>query len=291
MHRGPAKTYTSQLKHILAAFGEVPLNGITRRAVRTWHAELSDRVSSLQAAKCYRLLMTMLNTAAEDDLIAKNRCRLRGAAAEHSAERPLITVPEALALAETIDPPYGALVLLAATCGLRLGELLGLTRGDLDFLHRRVLVAKQRQELSSGIEVRRRKTAAGVRDITMPESIVPDLEDHLDAYVDARRDAPLFAGPKGGVRRASFYKAWHRVLAKTGVRADLKPHDLRHLANTMAARVPGTTTKGPHGTHGPGVEPGRAPLPPHQRSRRPRDIRGHRSRAPRREVIFGVRDG
>lgn len=103
----------------------------------------------------------------------------------------MITVPEALALAETIDPPYGALVLLAATCGLRLGELLGLTRGDLDFLHRRVLVAKQRQELSSGIEVRRPKTAAGVRDITMPESIVPDLEDHLDAYVDARRDAPL----------------------------------------------------------------------------------------------------
>lgn len=237
------ETYTSQLKHILSAFGEVPLNGITRRAVRTWHAELSDRVSPLQAAKCYRLLMTMLNTAAEDDLIAKNRCRLRGAAAEHSEERPLITVTEALALAEAIDPPYAALVLLAATCGLRLGELLGLTRGDLDFLHRRVLVTKQLQELSSGIEVRRPKTAAGVRDIAMPEAIVADLEAHLAAYIETRSDAPLFPGPKGGVRRASFYGAWHRALGKTGVRADLKPHDLRHLANTMAARVPGTTAK------------------------------------------------
>lgn len=237
------ETCTSQLKHILATFGDVPLNGITRRAVRKWHAELCDNVSPLQAAKCYRLLMAMLNTAAEDDLIAKNRCRLRGAAAEHSDERPLIPVTQALALVEAIDPPYGALLLLASTCGLRLGELLGLTRADLDFLHRRVLVAKQRQELSSGIEVRRPKTAAGVRDITMPEAIVPDLEAHLAAYVEARPDAPLFAGPKGGVRRASFYKAWHAALRKTGVRADLKPHDLRHLANTVAARVPGTTTK------------------------------------------------
>src|SRR5207249_729916 len=110
-------------------------------------------------------------------------------------------------------------------------------------LHRRVIVNKQRQELSSGIEVRRPKTAAGIRDIAMPESIVPLLEVHLERYVGLDPDAPLFAGPKGGVRRASFYKAWHRALRDTGVRRDLKPHDLRHLANTLAAKVPGTTLK------------------------------------------------
>ena len=126
---------------------------------------------------------------------------------------------------------------------LRLGELLGLTRGDLDFLHRRVIVNKQRQELSSGIQVRRPKSTAGVRDITMPESIVPLLQAHLERHVAAGPDAPLFPGPKGGVRRASFYKAWHKALRATGVRPDLKPHDLGHLANTMAAKVPGTTLK------------------------------------------------
>jgi integrase len=237
------EVYASQLKHIAATFGDVPLHAITRRAVRAWYADLSERVSPLQAAKCYRQLMAMLNTAAEDDLIAKNRSRVRGAASETSDERPLIPVSQALALVEAIDPPYGALLLLAASCGLRLGELLGLTRGDLDFLHRRVIVNKQRQELSSGIEVRRPKTAAGVRDLAVPESIVPFLEAHLGRYVGPSPDAPLFAGPKGGVRRASFYKAWHKALAETGVRPDLKPHDLRHLANTLAAKVPGTTLK------------------------------------------------
>jgi integrase len=231
------------MKHIVATFGDTPINAITRRAVPLWHADVSARVSPSQAAKCYRLLMAFLNTAAEDDLIAKNRCRVRGAALEDSDERPLIPVSDALALVRAIDPPYGCLLLLAATCGLRLGELLGLTRSDLDFLHRRVIVNKQRQELSSGIQVRRTKSPAGVRQITMPESIVPLLEAHLERHVAVGPDAPLFAGPKGGVRRASFYKAWHKALKETGVRSDLKPHDLRHLANTMAAKVPGSTLK------------------------------------------------
>lgn len=77
----------------------------------------------------------------------------------------------------------------------------------------------------------------------MPESIVPLLEAHLERHVAAGPDAPLFPGPKGGVRRASFYKAWHKALKETGVQPDLTPHDLRHLANTMAAKVPGTTLK------------------------------------------------
>lgn len=187
--------------------------------------------------------MAFLNTAAEDDLITKNRCRVRGAALEASDERSLIPVSDALALVQAIDPPYGALLLLASTCGLRLGELLGLTRADLDFLHRRVIVTKQRQELSSGIQVRRPKSSASLSHVTMPEAIVALLEAHLEQHVAARPDAPLFPRPKGGVRPASFYKAWHKALSETGVRADLKPNDLRYLANTMAAKVPGTTLK------------------------------------------------
>ena len=119
------EVYASQLKHIVVTFGDTPLNAMTRRAVRLWHADLSARMSPSQAAKCYRLLMAFLNTAAVDDLIAKNRCRVRGAALEDSDERPPIPVSDAPALVQAVDPPYGGLLLLAATCGLRLGELLG----------------------------------------------------------------------------------------------------------------------------------------------------------------------
>jgi integrase len=235
--------YKSQLGHVLPEFGHVPLNAITRRAVRTWFARLRREVSPLQAAKCYRLLMAILNTAADDDLIGKNRCKLKGAAREDTLERPLMSLEQALALADAIEPRYRALVLLAAGCGLRLGELLALTRADLDLLHRRVSVTKQRQELSTGIEVRAPKTAAGKRTVAIPKILVAELEAHLHAFVGQSPDAPCFTGPRGGVRRATVYKAWHEALREVGLRPDLKPHDLRHLSNTLAARVPGTSVK------------------------------------------------
>lgn len=238
------ETYDSQLKHILPTFGDTALNAMTRREVRAWHRKVSVEVSELQAAKCYRLLMAMLNTAEEDDLIGKNRCRLKGAAQEHSEERPLIPLSTALALVEAMEPRYRALVVIAMSCGLRMGELMGLTRGDVDLLHRQVIVNKQKQELAKvGITVRAPKTDAGVRRPEFPKLVAPAIEAHLDEYVGIAPESPLFTGPRGGHRRASVYKAWHKALAVVGLPDDVKPHDLRHLANTLAAKTPGITVK------------------------------------------------
>lgn len=238
------EVYDSQLKHILATFADTPLNAMTRRRVRSWNSKLSNEVSELQAAKCYRLLMAMLNTAAEDELIGTNRCHLKGAAQEKSPERKLVPLEAALALAAAITPRYRALVLLAMGTGLRLGELLGLTRADVDLQHHRVIVTKQRQELSKfGIVLRPPKTEAGTRSPQFPEMLAPEIEAHLDAWVDEAPDAPMFPGPKGGLRRATVYRAWHKALAAAGLPEHVKPHDLRHLSNTLAAQVPGITIK------------------------------------------------
>ena len=120
--------YKSQLGHVLPEFGHVPLNAITRRAVRTWFSRLRREVSPLQAAKCYRLLMAILNTAADDDLIGKNRCKLKGAAREDTLERPLMSLEQALALADAIEPRYAPLccwrpaaVFASASCSLSRG--------------------------------------------------------------------------------------------------------------------------------------------------------------------------
>ncbi|MGI8457648.1 MAG: hypothetical protein ACR2LI_06015 [Propionibacteriaceae bacterium] len=74
----------------------------------------------------------MLNTAADDELIRLNPCRIRGAGNEHPAERPILTLPEVMRLADSIDPRYRMLVLLAAFGSLRWGELMALLRSDFD---------------------------------------------------------------------------------------------------------------------------------------------------------------
>jgi integrase len=81
------------------------------------------------------------------------------------------------------------------------------------------------------------------------------------------------------VRRASFYKAWHTALAKTGVGPDLKPHDLRHLANTLAAKVPGTTLKDLMARLGQTSPQAFAALPPPHGPSRSRHGAGDRRRA------------
>jgi hypothetical protein len=46
-------------------------------------------LSAVTAAKAYRLLKAVFNTAVDDGLIRRNPCRIKGAGQEHSSERPV----------------------------------------------------------------------------------------------------------------------------------------------------------------------------------------------------------
>ncbi len=65
-------------RHLHPQFGGTKLRQITPERVRRWHAELS-LVSPDQAAKAYRVLRAILNTAVSDGLITRNPCTIRGA--------------------------------------------------------------------------------------------------------------------------------------------------------------------------------------------------------------------
>lgn len=68
-------------------FGESALDKITAQRVREWHAEcLRATKAKTTIAKMYRLLKSILGTAADDDLIKRNPCRIRGAGKEKTAE-------------------------------------------------------------------------------------------------------------------------------------------------------------------------------------------------------------
>ena len=62
----------------------------------------------------------------------------------------MLTVAEVESLAAAIDERFKALVLLAAWCGLRLGEALALTRADIDLEQGTVRIDKSAAELKSG---------------------------------------------------------------------------------------------------------------------------------------------
>lgn len=102
-------------RHITPHLGNVAVASSTPDMIRNWRFTLlAAGVSESAAAKAYRLLRAVLATAADDRVIARNPCRIRGAGDEKPAERPVLTVAQVFDLADRIrNPRYKALILLA----------------------------------------------------------------------------------------------------------------------------------------------------------------------------------
>lgn len=232
-------------RQINPVLGRLELRRLDATAIRGWHAQLAapGGPGAMTAAKCYRLLRAICNTAVADGEIARTPCVLKGAGDESSPQRPSVTVPQVYALADAAGPRWRALVLLAAFCGLRFGELAALTRERLDLLHGTVTVAVSVAYLPGGMRhVGPPKSEAGRRTVAIPEVIVPDLREHLAKYAAAGRDGGVFIGPKGGpLRGQSFGKAIWRPAVRTVGLEGLHFHDLRGCAATLAA-ITGATT-------------------------------------------------
>lgn len=229
-------------KHITPHIGAVPIGKLDTAGIRAWRARLLESgVSQTMAAKAYRLLRAVLMTAVkEDELIRVNPCRIPGADQEKAGERPTLTVAQVFDLAGRVPGRYRALVLLATFGCLRWGEAVALQRDDLDMAQgvvrvRRTLVERRGHGLSLGPP----KSNAGTRDIAVPASILPDLREHLNRYVDKRPDAHVFTGDSGGLLwRGNFNRGarWPESVRAIGA-PGLHFHDLRHTGNTFAART------------------------------------------------------
>lgn len=232
------ETYEAQFRiYIYPTLGKVQLGEITPRTVRAWHSGVARRSSPTMAAKAYRLLRTVLNTAVSDELIVRNPCRVAGAGIERHAERPQINASQVFELADQMPDRYRALILIAGFVGLRQGELLGLRSRHLDLLHGTLTVDQQEQQLRNGeLIIGPPKSEAGYRTLSLPRFLVRELEDHLTRYGTSDPDGRVFSGVKGGpLRRHVLQKHWDRARQAVDLPDGFRFHDLRHTANTLAA--------------------------------------------------------
>lgn len=231
--------------HILPDLGRVELGRLNTSLIRRWHARLlaAEKPGASTVAKAYRLLHAILDTATADGLIATNPCAIKGAGVERAKERPIITVAQVWTLADAIEPRLKLMVLLAGFMGLRKGELFGLTRERVDLMHSTITIVEQRQQLRDGtVLTGPPKTEAGVRNLAIPESLIAEVESHLERFVPATPESLLFYGEKGGPLRVHVFQAkWDAARSSLDLE-HLHFHDLRHVANTLTA-ASGASTK------------------------------------------------
>jgi integrase len=229
--------------HLGPHLGSKAIAEIKEPHVRRWRASLlSAGVSPITVAKAYRLFKAIMNTAADDGLIRRNPCRIKGAGQERSPERPVLTARQVFDLADVVDPRYRALILLAVFASLRWGELAALRRKDIDLDARTVRVERTLTELPGGRYIfGPPKSDAGQRTVAFPDLIVPDLTWHLGRFTTADDDALVFTAPSGTVLEYSNFRrrVWLKASQAAGLRG-VHFHDLRHTGNMLTAEAGAT---------------------------------------------------
>ncbi|MFI9081165.1 tyrosine-type recombinase/integrase [Streptomyces sioyaensis] len=230
--------------HILPTFEAYDLDQITPPRVREWRAERRAATGATTVAKAYRLLKAVMETAADDELIRRNPCRIKGAGKESAAEREIATVEQVDALADAVGPRWRLMVYLGAYGPMRPEEQAELRRKDVDLDSMTIRVRQAAPELTTGRRaVGDTKSDAGKRRVVLPAFLHKDLRRHLDWYAEKDKDGLLFVGEKGApFRRSSFGRKWRRARTTVGMPENFRFYDLRHTGHTLATRS-GATLK------------------------------------------------
>jgi integrase len=236
--------------HLLPAFGHLDLADIDEPAVRRWRKERINSGPHAQrpfgpvtVAKAYRLLHAILATAADDQIIRRNPCRIENAGKEDSPERQIAPLPVVFAIAEAVPARYRMLVLLATFAGLRWGELTALRRDSIDLEACEIRIIETTAQLDrGGLRPDTPKSRAGRRTVAFPADLAPELRRHLDRFAEPGPHGLVFIGPKGApLRRNNFRRTWVRACAAADA-SGVHFHDLRHTGGTLAAAT-GATLK------------------------------------------------
>jgi integrase len=157
----------------------------------------------------------------------------------------VLTIAQVLELAGLMPDRYRVLVLLATFGCLRWGEITALQRQDLDLNTMTVRVRQQFTEVRGvGLVLGRPRSRAGVRSVTLPSAIGPELIYHRATNVGDGVDAWVFTVRSGKpIWRGRFNPIVVRSKAAAVVGVPgLHVHDLRHTGNRLASQT-GTSLK------------------------------------------------
>lgn len=213
------------------ALDPVPLGNLSQEAFQAVLGDLGGRQRQLShdvARRMYRAAIRWGLTTA-DPLARLERPK-------HSRReiRPFSAAEVAAILEHLNGSSYGPAVRLAFALGLRGGELWGLQWSD--WSGQELSIQRQACETSGRIEIKAPKTAAGIRRLLLPDSVLKALQ------ALPQKSDWIFPGKTGAVtRRSNFaHRVWNPALDALGL--DRRGfHHARHTAALLMlnrSRVP-----------------------------------------------------
>lgn len=256
--------YEQKLRsHVIPYIGDVELAKLTEGDIAGLH-RVGD-ISGTTRHHVHVILGTALETAHQRGLIKSNPTRTVRPPRMRHKERTYLTPDQLKALIEAArDEPLGALVILAATTGMRLGELLGLRWDDVDLDGATVTVRRSAVDGYGGRQLDTPKSRQAQRTIDVAPVTVEALRAHGPGkgLVFPGRDGLMTAqnvqrhhldalSEKAGIPRVTVHELRHvhaTHLLAAGEHPDIVQKRLRHrhVSTTLSVYAAATPARAEH---------------------------------------------
>jgi integrase len=249
------------MRHLLNYLYNVALRDIDSVTVRNLYIALGkDGVGQRSIVMVASQLNRILRQAVNDDIILRNPCERVEAPRRQKSKRGIaldkmgvVRLVEALKDSESKQYPLAhfgkqqmtsnmahvAAVRLALACGLRRGEILGLSWKDIDFNSSTLKVAVSFSQVSG--ELKAPKTDNGNRVISLDAQLIQGLsrwklrqaEYMLSLGIKQSEDTPVITNEVGTRMDGNNLARWWRGFQERHGFEGLRFHDLRHTHATM----------------------------------------------------------
>ncbi|WP_043265594.1 tyrosine-type recombinase/integrase [Streptomyces sp. CT34] len=225
----------SQLKlHAFPRIGMRPLGSFQPSHIREFVTQLeASGMSGAYARVIFSNVRAILSAAVEDGCLLRNPCHSRTVKLPEMGERRIVpwTPERVFAMRGALVERFRSMVDVGAGCGLRQGEILGLSVEELDFDNDTLHVVQQ-LKLSRSQPVFAPPKGGKLRDVPLPEPVADAIKAHMKLFPPIAITLPwmraggspvtkrvIFTGPLGGhVWRTSLNEDhWKPALAKVGV--------------------------------------------------------------------------
>ena len=242
--------------HIIPALGTVPIQRLTAAQLNALYADLLEKgrrdgkggLSARSVAYVHATIRKALAEAVRWQLLTRNvadqatppRQQANGDLRTWSAEELRAF------LAHVEGDRLHAAYVLAATTGLRRGELLGLRWRDLDLNAGRLSVTQTLVSVNYRVSFSTPKTAKGRRSVALDAATVAALRAHRARMLEERlslglgapsADALVFTALDGSpLHPGQFSDRFDRLVKAAGVRR-IRFHDLRHTYATLSLQA------------------------------------------------------
>lgn len=213
-------------QHIIPYFGDCMMGEVSAGQIIQWQNEMQKKGFSESYLRMIQNQLTSLFTHASRiyDLQANPCKKVKRMGNSDSRSLTFWTLEEYQQFIQTIEPQtrYYLIFEILFWTGCRIGELLAITKADVDFEKNQLSITKTYYRTERQDVITEPKTKQSIRVVEIPEFLKIEIKDFVDGHYGMPADERLFPI----VQEAVQHKL-KRSIKKAGVK-DIRVHDLRH---------------------------------------------------------------